>query len=67
MNYSQAVEKLSKYGQEHILKYYDVLSESEKEELLKQIEDTDFEVIKMCKNKNEAAKKGEITPLQAMK
>lgn len=66
MNYSKAVEKLSKYGQEHILKYYDVLSESEKEELLKQIEDTDFEVIKMCKNKNEAAKKGEITPLQAM-
>lgn len=66
MKFEQAVEKLKKYDQEQILKYYEELSEVEKEELIKQIADTDFDVIKMCHNKEEAAKKGVITPLSAM-
>ena len=30
MNYKEAYEKLEKYGQLHVLKYYDELSEIEK-------------------------------------
>ncbi len=37
--------KLKKYGQEHLLKFYDNLDENKKEKLLKQIENIDFELI----------------------
>ena len=35
MDYSQALEKLKTNGQEHVLKYYDELSDTEKEALLR--------------------------------
>lgn len=66
MNYTQAAEKLEKYGQTHILKYYDELGEEEKNELLKQIEETDFSVLSLCKKGGSEVKKGKITPLEAM-
>ena len=66
MNYNEALEKLSKCGQEHALKYYDELSDSEKLELLAQIEATDFSVTLTCQNGKEESKKGEISPLAAM-
>lgn len=66
MNYNEALEKLKEYGQEHVLKYFEELSKEEQAELLNQIEATDFSIIKMCKNKEEAAKKGIISPLGAM-
>lgn len=66
MTLSQAKEKLEKYGQQHLLKYYDELSENEKETLLAQIEVTDMDVLESCKHKEELVKKGEITPLKAM-
>ncbi|MCH5341799.1 MAG: UTP--glucose-1-phosphate uridylyltransferase [Acetatifactor sp.] len=66
MTLSQAKEKLEKYGQQHLLKYYDELSEKEKEALLAQIEATDMDVLESCKHKEELVKKGEITPLKAM-
>lgn len=66
MNYSEALEKLKAYNQEHILKYYDELKDYEKEELLNQIKDTDFEVISKCHEENKINKKGTITPLSAM-
>ena len=66
ITYEQAKEKLEKYGQEHALRYFDTLTEEEKEELLGQIETTDFSVVESCKHKEELTKKGVITPLKAM-
>ena len=45
MNYEQAKEKLAGAGQEHVLKYYEELTEGQKELLLAQIEATDFSMI----------------------
>lgn len=66
MTLSQAREKLEKYGQEHVLKYYDELDEREKTELLAQIEATDMSILESCKHREELAQKGVITPLAAM-
>lgn len=66
MTLAQAKEKLEKYGQQHLLKYYEELTADEKEALLAQIETTDMEVLKSCKHREELAKKGVITPLAAM-
>ena len=41
----KAMEIVSAYGQEHILKYFDELNDSERKELLSQIERTDFSVL----------------------
>lgn len=66
MNFEEAKSKLEKYGQLHVLKYYEELTEKEREELLKQIEETDFEVLKYCSQKDTLTKKGKIEPLAAM-
>lgn len=66
MDLAQAKEKLAKYGQEHVLKYYDELNEQEKEALLAQIEATDMSILEACKRREELEKKGVITPLAAM-
>lgn len=66
MNYNEALAKLQKFGQEHVLKNYNDLSEQEKETLLKQIDTTDFSVLASCREKQEQMKRGEITPLAAM-
>lgn len=66
MTLEQAKEKLVKFGQEHVLKYYDELSEAQKQELLDQIEATDMSILEACKHKEDLAQKGVITPLAAM-
>ena len=66
MTLEQAKEKLVKYGQEHVLKYYDELTAAEQVALLEQIEGTDMSVLAACKHMEELAKKGEISPLAAM-
>ena len=66
MNIEEAKEKLQKYGQEHVLKYYSELSDSEKQELIAQIEDTDFSVLANCKNLGHADARGEFAPLAAL-
>lgn len=66
MTLAQAREKLERYGQEHLLKYYDELSDKEKEALLAQIETTDMEVLEACKHRGDQAQRGVITPLAAM-
>ncbi len=66
MDKNQVVEKLSKYGQEHLLKYFDELSEAEQNDFLNQVSLLDLEVIEKCKSGNEEIKKGAITPLAAM-
>ena len=66
MTFEEAKEKLTKYGQEHVLKYYDELGEDEKKELLTQIDETDFEVLKNSKNLGKSEGRGEFAPLAAM-
>ena len=66
MTLEAAKQKLEKYGQEHVLKYYEELSDAEKVAFLNQIEETDMSILAACKNKEELAQKGVITPLAAM-
>lgn len=66
MTYEQAYEKLQEYGQEHLLKYYKELDAKEQEQLLCQIEETDFSVVEAYKHKDAVTKRGEIAPLKAM-
>lgn len=66
MNLTEAKAKLEKYGQEHVLKYYDELSEEQKEALLEQIAATDMSILDSCSHREELAKKGVISPLAAM-
>ena len=58
MTLEQAKEKLAKYGQEHVLKYYGELTEEEKRGILDQIEATDMSILEACKHKEDLAKKG---------
>lgn len=66
MTLEQAKEKLTKYGQEHVLKYYEELSAEEKETLLAQIDAVDMSILESCKHREELSQKGKITPLAAM-
>ena len=66
MNFEEAKSKLAKYGQLHVLDYYDELSDEEKKELLQQIDETDFSVIRYAANPHGGQKRGKITPLGAM-
>lgn len=66
MTLEQAKAKLAQYGQEHVLKYYDEISEAQKLELLDQIDATDMSILEACKHKEDLAKKGAISPLAAM-
>ena len=66
MDYQNAVQKCEKYHQEQLLKFYDELNEVEKEQLLTQIEKTDFSVLDSLKHIEDVKKKGVITPLQSM-
>lgn len=66
MTLEQAKEKLSIYGQEHVLKYYGELDPQEKQALLDQIEATDMSIFDACRHKDELTRKGVITPLAAM-
>lgn len=63
MNYNAAMEKLKKYGQEHVLKYYDELSDEQRNTLIEQIDRTDFTVIGQAA---EMGKRGTIAPIKAM-
>lgn len=58
---------LESYGQSHLLNYYNELKQEEKEALIKQLENIDFEVLKTYKNHSTETKKGVITPIDALK
>ncbi len=66
MTLEQAKEKLAEFGQEHVLKYYDELSEEERKALLEQIAATDMSILESVDHREELTKKGVITPLAAM-
>ena len=59
-------EKLEKYGQEHVLKYYDELDEESKKALVSQIEETDMSILAAALNPEKGAEKGKISPLPCM-
>ena len=66
MTYEEAYRKLEKYGQLHVLKYYDELDEGQKAELLQQVEETDFSILQYMEHKNAAAEEKNISPIAAM-
>jgi len=66
MNFKEAYELLEKYGQLHILKYYEELDDEQKEDLIKQIASVDFNVLDLIKEKSILTEKGKIEPLAAM-
>lgn len=66
MGYQEAYDKLANYGQQHVLQYYEELSRQEQEQLLLQIEQTDFDVLSLCKKKETLNPRGEITPIGVM-
>ena len=66
MNLENARKKLEEYGQLHVLNYYDELTDEQKEALLKQIDETDFSVIRYAANPHGNQTRGKITPLGAM-
>jgi len=62
----QVKEKLAKYGQEHLLKYYNELSEESRQDLFAQIMATDMDILEACHHREEIGNRGVITPLAAM-
>ena len=66
MNYEEVYAKLDKIGQTQLLKYYDELTDPEKEALLAQIDDTDFSVISFLDQGASGVEKGVISPLKCM-
>ncbi len=64
MTYEQAVEKLQ--GQEQVLRFYNTLSDQEKESLLAQIEDLDLELLSAFAKRNAPDEKGTLAPLGAL-
>ncbi len=66
-NLEEMKMNLSKYNQEHLLQFYDELNDIEKEELLNQISNIDFELVNnLYKNvieKKEENSEAKITPM----
>ncbi len=64
MDYASAIKLLASYGQDHVLHYYDKLSQNKKEELLSYVDKIDFTALNgICK---EDKKVGELTPCDAL-
>ena len=68
--YKDAIEKLEKYGQNHIVKIMEKLTDDEKEKLVNQIEELDFENIEhlykaLTSEKNNIS--ANIEPISALK
>lgn len=66
MDFNEAKDKLSKYGQEHVLEYYNELSQEHQEMLTAQIAGTDFSVTANVTGGIKETTRGEITPIKAM-
>ena len=65
MTYTEAIHLLKMHGQEHLLEYYDGLTESKRSELLKDIENINFDVLKNL-GKNSTKNSREIAPIGAV-
>ena len=60
MTYENALEVLKKYGQEHVLAYYDELNDEEKQSLISQIEEIDFSIFDVLKEKESEDRKSVV-------
>ncbi|MDO4614610.1 MAG: UTP--glucose-1-phosphate uridylyltransferase [Lachnospiraceae bacterium] len=67
MTYEEAKAKLKVFGQEHLLHYYEELSENEKTALLEQISSLDFSYLKEFGKRSLPQSRGEISPIRAMR
>lgn len=56
---------LTKYGQEHLVQYWDVLSEEERSTLVRQIEGVNWSFLESLRHPN-GEEKGAISPIDAM-
>ena len=65
LDFTKAEEILKKHGQEHVLRFFDSLEEEEQRNLLRQIDNLDFEMLQAIHKKGESAR-GEISPLGAV-
>lgn len=65
MNYEAVEALLEKYGQQHLLRYYEKLSDRQKEILLNSFEEIDFSAFSSV-NINEEKRLGELTPADAL-
>lgn len=65
MDYERAKIYLERHGQQHLLQYFDELSPSQKEELLNDIETTNFNIVSNIKN-NSVNRRGKIAPIDAV-
>jgi len=66
LNYQQAFDKLNAVGQTHVLKYFNEISDNEKECLLTQIESCDTELIGKIMQGALCTHTGEITPIEVL-
>ena len=58
-NIEEIKRTLKKYGQEHLLNFYETLDERKQDQLLKQIENIDFELINSLYNKTKDGNKND--------
>ena len=65
LDFTKAEELLKKNGQEHVLRFFDSLEEEEQRNLLRQIDNLDFEMLEAIHAKGSSAR-GEISPLGAV-
>ena len=63
---AEAGKKLAAFGQEHLLRFYEELSEEERDALLSQILASDFSVLNPGRLAAAGAVRGKITPLSAL-
>ena len=66
MTFEEAKKKLQECGQGHVLRFYDELSGKEQEDLLAQIDRTDFHILENSKNRGKELPRGEFSPLSCM-
>mgnify|MGYP005804383673 CR=1 FL=1 len=65
-NIEEIKRNLKKYGQEHLLNFYDTLDEKKQDQLLDQIEKIDFELINSLYNKTKNADKKEEAVIESI-
>lgn len=64
---NEVKEKISKYGQEHLLKYYEELTGKEQSSYDEQLNNLNFELLDMIHNKESQSKNSHYEPLEALK
>lgn len=66
LNRKELLILLERYGQEHLLSYYDALAEEQKNKLVQQIERVDWNLITMVHERKEKLNRGYFEPIQGM-